>query len=642
MKEAIVAPKRSASGKRGEGSRVLGALGTVYGDLGTSPLYVVPAAFWIGHLALTETNVLGVISMIVWAVTLIVSIKYIGIMMRVDNEGEGGIMALIALLRRTLGKRSKRAARNWGMVGLVGVALFYGDSVITPAISVLSAAEGAQLIAPWLAAWTAPAAIVVLTVLFALQSRGTGKLGKLFSPIMIMWLTVSAAIGAVWIAQSPEILVALSPLTTLQFAIAHPAGAFIAVGAVVLSITGAEALYADMGHFGRNAIVKSWFGIVYPALLLNYLGQGAMLLKQDPSGSVLNTYFLMFPSWAVTPVVVLAMFATFVASQSAIAGAFSLTRQAVRLGFLPRLRIVHTSDEAGQIYIGGLNWLMYVVVVLLIVGFGTSTRLSGAFGMAVSGTLLASSVLLIVAAPYVWKRTWRLVRVLGMVFIAVEIVFVAANSTKFLHGAWVPIAIAASVLIVLTTWAKGNRIVAAHRRRREGLLADFLQKFRRRQDIVRIPGVAVYVSHHRGYTPLALWAGVDRLHELNESVIIVFASVENVPHITLSERGVVSNLGSDTDGIVEVTLRFGFEEIPNIPLALEHLRGSIAELDINLHEANYFISESDVIFSEHTHSPMGYLRGQLYTGLHRLSAPSPAYYRLPPGRTIDMAAYVEL
>ena len=632
----------SAGEKGKETSRVFGALGVVFGDIGTSPLYVVPAVFWIGRLELTKGNVLGIISMVVWAITLIVAIKYVSIMMRVSNDGEGGVMALVALLRRTLGKRSKRAVRNWAIVGLAGVALFYGDSVITPAISVLSAVEGAQLVLPSFTIWVVPIAVAVLTLLFVVQARGTGKLGKWFGPIMAIWFAVSAVIGAVWIYQSPEVLVALSPLTALQFIVEHPFSAFIAMGAVVLSVTGAEALYADMGHFGRKAVAKGWFIVVYPALLLNYLGQGALLLRQNQSGSVLNTYFHMFPDWAIIPAVILATLAAFIASQSVIAGAFSLTRQAVRLGYLPRLRIIHPSDEAGQVYVGGLNWLMYLAVVTLVVAFGSSTRLSDAYGMAESGTMFASSILLLVVAPYVWRRAWPLVRVFGAVFLIIDGVFIAACATKFLHGAWVPIAIATCVLFLLTTWAKGGEIVAANRRRHEGPIRDFLQELHHRRDVMRIPGVAVYVAHHRGYTPLALRAAADSLHELNESVIIVLVEVADVPHIPAAERADISNLGSDSDGIVEVTLHFGFEEIPNIPLALEHLRGSVPELAINLDTATYFISESDVIFSKRTHSSMGYLRGQLYTALHRVSAPSPMYFRLPPGRTIDMAAYVEL
>ena len=331
-----------------EPSRALGALGVVFGDIGTSPLYAVPAAFFIGNLSPDRGTVLGIISMILWAVTLIVALKYVGIMMRVDNEGEGGVMALVALLRRTLGRRSEHAARNWAFVGVAGVALFYGDSVITPAISVLSAVEGTQLILPDFAMWTAPIAVAVLTILFMAQAKGTGRLGEYFGPLMVVWFVVSGLIGLMWVLRSPETLVALSPLTALSFMIDHPLSALLATGAVVLSVTGAEALYADMGHFGRKAIAGSWFGLVYPALILNYLGQGAMLLQEHTNG-VVNTYFHLFPGWAVAFVVVLATLATCIASQSVIAGAFSLTRQAVQLGYLPRLRIMHPTDGAGQI-----------------------------------------------------------------------------------------------------------------------------------------------------------------------------------------------------------------------------------------------------------------------------------------------------
>jgi KUP system potassium uptake protein len=624
-----------------EPSKALGALGVVFGDIGTSPLYAVPAAFFIGNLSPDRGSVLGIISMIVWAVTLIVAIKYVGIMMRVDNDGEGGVMALVALLRRALGAHSKHAARNWALVGITGVALFYGDSVITPAISVLSAVEGTRLILPDFTLWTAPIAVVVLTVLFLVQAKGTERLGGLFGPLMVVWFMVSGAIGAIWIMRAPETLIALSPLTALFFIASHPLSALLATGAVVLSVTGAEALYADMGHFGRKAITRGWFGLVYPALILNYLGQGALLLREQ-SHSTVNTYFHLFPGWAVPWVVVLATLATCIASQSVIAGAFSLTRQAVRLGYLPRLRIMHPTDEAGQVYVGGLNWLMYVGVIGLVVAFGSSERLSDAYGMAESGTLFASSVLLMVAAPYVWKRAWPLVRVAGTLFLVVEFGFIVACLAKLLHGAWVPLVIAGCVLIVLTTWAEGSEIVAARRRRREGLLTSFLQSLRTRRDIVRVPGVAVYLAHHQGYTPLALRAAADRLHELNKSVVIAIVKVENVPRVTQAERAEINNLGNDVDGVIEVLLHFGFDEVPNVPLALEHLEGLAPELDLDITSATYFISESDVVFNERTHSSMGYLRAQLFSGLHRVSAPSPVYFRLPPGRTIDMAAYVEL
>lgn len=630
-----------AKKQRKEPSRALGALGVVFGDIGTSPLYAVPAAFFIGNLSPDRGTVLGIISMILWAVTLIVALKYVGIMMRMDNDGDGGVMALVALLRRTLGRRSKHAARNWAFVGVAGVALFYGDSIITPAISVLSAVEGARLILPEFALWTAPMAVFVLTILFMAQAKGTGRLGAWFGPLMVTWFAVTGLVGAVWIVRMPEALIALSPLTAFSFIFEHPMSALLAGGAVVLSVTGAEALYADMGHFGRKAITGSWFGLVYPALMLNYLGQGAMLLERHADG-VVNTYFHLFPGWAVPFVVVLATIATCIASQSVIAGAFSLTRQAVRLGYLPRLRIMHPTDDAGQVYVAGLNWLMYIGVIVLVIAFGSSARLSDAYGMAESGTLLASSILLIVVAPYVWKRKWPLVRILGAVFLVVEFGFIVACLAKLLHGAWVPLVIAGCVLIVLTTWAQGSEIVAMRRRRREGLLDNFLRELHRRRTIVRVPGIAVYLAHHQGYTPLALRAAADRLHELNQSVVIAIVKVENVPRITPVERAEINNLGSDTDGIIEVVLHFGFDEVPNVPLALERLEGLAPELKLDIADATYFISESDVVLNEHAHSSMGYLRAQLFSGLHRVSAPSPAYFRLPPGRTIDMAAYVEL
>ncbi len=621
-----------------EPSKALGALGVVFGDIGTSPLYALPAAFWLGHFNATPENIFGIVSMIIWAITIIVAIKYITLMMQADNDGEGGIMALVALLRRAGKKTQAIPAKRWAVIGLVGVALFYGDSVITPAISVLSAVEGIQISVPGLADWTAPIALAVLTILFMLQSRGTAKLGTLFGPIMLLWFGVSAVAGGYMIRTHPEILWALSPVSAITFITHNPASAFIALGAVVLAITGAEALYADMGHFGRRAVTSSWFVVVYPALILNYLGQGALLLG-NPQATV-STYFYLFPDWAQLFAVVLATVATLIASQSVIAGAFSLTRQAVQLGYLPRLRIVHTSNESGQIYIAGLNWGMYVMVALLVVLFGTSARLSDAYGMAESGTLLASTILLMAAARTIWKTSYPWVYLLGIGLLVIEGSFVVACSAKLIHGAWIPLAIALLVLIVLVTWAQGSEIIAAERRRREGKLDIFVHELSVTRDLVRTPGTTIYLTHHAGYTPLALRATVERLHELSKSVVVVTVQMMNAPHIPLTERATVNSLGSTHDGIVSIILQFGFDDVPNIPLALEHLQGTKPELKLDLNDATYFISESDVALRRHPQ--INYLRAQLFTALHRISAPSPVYFRLPPERTIDMASYVEL
>lgn len=612
----------------------LGALGVVFGDIGTSPLYALPAAFWLGHFETSTTNVLGIVSLIVWSITVIVSIKYIGFMMHANNHGEGGIMALVALIRRALGKHR---AKRWTLVGMVGIALFYGDSVITPAISVLSAVEGLEVALPALASWIVPISLLILVGLFAIQSRGTARLGRWFGPVMLGWFLVSAVAGIAMIIRQPLVLFALSPLTALEFVVSSPTAAFVAMGAVVLSVTGAEALYADMGHFGRAATTRSWLYVVYPALVLNYLGQGAyLLLHKEPT----TIYFRLFPDWALLPVVVLATAATLVASQSVIAGAFSLTRQAVQLGLLPKLRVRHTSDEVGQVYIAGLNWMMFVAVALLVLVFGSSTRLADAYGMAESGTLLASSVLLVVAARYMWPHRRWVAYGAATVFICFEVAFVAACSVKLAYGAWIPLAIAACVLIVLTTWTRGSELVARERHRREGKLRDFVARMPHEPQIARINGTAIYLAHHPGFTPLALHATVEHLHELSRHVIIVTVETANVPHIAPADRAEIDNLGNGGDGVVQVKLRFGFNEAPNVPRALEYLHGRSPELNVDPATATYFISDSDIVVARH--GAINRMRARLFANLHRIAAPSPTYFHLPPEQTIDMASYVAL
>lgn len=628
----------SGSEEQPSGGSTLGALGVVFGDIGTSPLYAISAAFWLGNFAATKENVLGVVSLIVWAVTLIVSIKYVMIMMRADNNGEGGIMALVALITRSMKDKPHSHAKRWAFVGLVGVALFYGDSAITPAISVLSAVEGVRVALPALAAWTVPIALVALVALFAMQSRGTAQLGRLFGPIMVLWFVCSAGVGGAAIMNAPEVLQALSPVAAFEFIIHQPMIAFVALGAVVLSVTGAEALYADMGHFGRGAVRRGWFMLVYPALLLNYLGQGAFLLTHPQTTN--NIYFWLYPSWAQGFVVILATLATLIASQSVITGAFSLTRQAIQLRFLPQFRIRHTSESAGQIYIPSINWLMLTLVAVLVVAFGSSVKLSNAFGMAESGTLLASTILLLAAARYVWPRGRAVIYGLGSLLLAMEGAFVLACSMKFIHGAWVPIAIASAVLVIFTTWARGSEIVSKERRRREGPLGAYIANLSADHNLVRTKGTAIYLAHHPGYTPLALRATVERLHELSESVVVVTVKTANVPHIALEERAAIDELGDKTDGVVKVVLTFGFNEVPNVPLALKHLHGLSPELNINPETATYFISESDIALARH--GAMSRLQARLFTGLHRISAPSPDHFRLPTEQTIDMASYVKL
>ncbi len=623
--------------QKGTWRKSLGALGIVFGDIGTSPLYALPAAFALGHFAATKDNVVGVVSMILWAITIIVAVKYVSLIMRADNEGEGGIMALVALLRRS--QKPGHHVLTWSFIGLVGVALFYGDSIITPAISVLSAVEGLRIAVPALSEWVIPISVVVLLGLFFIQSRGTAKLGGLFGPVMVVWFVVSGAFGAYLVMQNPAILIALSPLTALQFALEQPGSAFVALGAVILAITGAEALYADMGHFGRSAVQKSWFVFVYPALILTYLGQGSVLLANPAATSA--TYFYLFPGWLQFSIVLLATAATLIASQSVISGAFSLTRQAMQLGYVPPLRIKHTSKEAGQIYISGLNWLMCIAVLMLVFAFGSSEKLAGAYGMAESGTLFASTILLAVTARFLWRRSLPLIYLLCVIFGVLELLFVTSSLSKLWHGAWIPLVIAAGVLVIFTTWSKGSHILVAAKRKRGGSLDVFVASLKQKPGLVRVPGVAVYLANNLDVTPTALRTTVERLHELSKTVILVTVQSVTMPRVASEERAEVNELGDGRDGIVQVILLYGYNETPHVPEALEAVQKLSFELAVDVRDATYFISETDISLATR-HPKMNYLRSLLFQGLHRISAPSPAQFHLPPERTIDMESYVEL
>ncbi len=535
----------SKAGGRGKGTALaLGALGVVFGDIGTSPLYSMQTVFSIEHnrVQATRGDVLGVISMVLWSITLVVSMKYVALAMRADNEGEGGILALVALLRRHLRGRLLRVALA---MGVLGAALFYGDAVITPAISVLSAVEGIEVVNPSLGTVVLPLALVILTALFVIQRWGTGVVGKAFGPVMVVWFSVLAVLGLPHIIANPEILQAISPTWAILFVVEHPFIAFVAMGGVVLTITGAEALYADMGHFGARSIRLSWYLVVFPALAVNYLGQGAMILD-DPT-VVRNPFFLMAPSWATLPLVALATVATVIASQAVISGAFSVSRQAVRLGMLPRLAVRHTSrEEGGQIYVPVINWVLLAGVIVLTAAFQSSSRLASAYGLAVTGTLLLTSALFLLLAQQVWKvATWKLV-VYVVLVVAVELTFLGANLTKIVSGGWLPLVIAAIVVALMTTWRRGAEALHAEERDLEGPLPLFLSVVRSHPDeIRRVPGVAVFPHPNSTTTPLALRANVDFNRVVHERVVLVQIVNENVPHVRHVDRVEVDSLGDD-------------------------------------------------------------------------------------------------
>ncbi len=630
-------PRRS---RRALAALTLGALGVVFGDIGTSPLYALQTVFSAdGHIVpLTQAGVYGVISLVFWSVTMIVSVKYLTFIMRADNHGEGGIMALIALVRgASLKGRVAKAALV--ALGIFGASLFYGDGMITPAISVLSAVEGLKVASPGLEQLVVPITVSVLTMLFAIQRFGTGAVGRLFGPVMGLWFGLLALAGVGQITQHPGVLAALSPYYGAKF-ILHDGGvAFIALASIVLAVTGAEALYADMGHFGRSPIRRAWFLLVFPALTLNYLGQGSLILESP--AAVANPFFLLIPHWGRLPMVILATVATIIASQAVISGAFSVTRQAVQLGFLPWLRIHHTSkQEVGQVYAPAVNWGIFVGVVALVVGFGSSAHLASAYGVAVTGTLAIDSLLFLVVVRALWHRPWWLVGLGGFAFLTVDLAFLSANLGKVLHGGWFPLSIALIAFTVLTTWQKGRELVSHNRIAEEGPLRDYVEELRTLDPPLHRPrGTGVFLSSRVDTTPLALRANVEHNQVLHDNVVIVSVQTRNVPHIAPDERLVIDDLGYRDDGITHLTAVFGFQDEPNIP---ETLRLAVArglESDPDVERASYFVSQITIV---RTKAPgMASWRKRLFIAISRNSSNPVERFALPGDRVVLMGSQIE-
>ncbi|MGI8678296.1 MAG: potassium transporter Kup [Jatrophihabitans sp.] len=626
----------------------VGALGVVFGDIGTSPLYALQTVFALdgGKIKPTQSDVYGVISLVFWSITIVVSIKYVMFVMRADNDGEGGVMALAALARRFARGRPRLVGLSL-LLGVLGASLFFGDSVITPAISVLSAVEGLEVAQPSFASAVVPVAVVILGLLFVVQRFGTHVVGRFFGPIMVLWFLVLAVTGLPQVVAHPAIVRALSPTYIVAFVADHPFLAFIALGAVVLSITGAEALYADMGHFGRSPIRRAWFFVVFPCLTLNYLGQGALVLAKPKSIS--NPFFLLAPGWARIPLVVLATMATVIASQAVISGAFSIARQAVRLGFLPNLTVRHTSKkESGQIYVPGINWLLFVSVLLLVLAFQSSQRLATMYGFAVTGTFLIDTTLFLIVATTMWHwARWRLV-LIAVVFGAVELAYFGANVTKIASGGWLPLLIAAAVSTVMTTWQAGRRIVTKRRRRLEGPLQAFVDDLHERK-LRRVPGTAVFPHPTKETTPLALRQNVQFNQVLHEHVVLVSVHSENVPYIPRDERITVDELVHSDDGIVHIEVRFGFQDYQDIPAMLHLARGMSEELDIDPDNASYFLSRLTIQRGnpddDEDDEPTEHLaawRKKLFIGMAHNAANPASNFGLPEDRTVVMGAHLEL
>jgi len=614
------------------GTLVLGAIGVVFGDIGTSPLYTIREAFGPAYgLAASDANVLGVLSLVFWSLTLIVTLKYVLVVMRADNRGEGGIMSLMALAQRGLPVAAS-AGYVVGVLGIFGAALFFGDAVITPAISVLSAVEGLEVLAPHLQPFVVPITIAVLVGLFMLQKRGTARVGRLFGPITVVWLAAIALFGALAIADTPRVLVALSPLPALHFVGHHGGHAFFVLGAVVLAVTGAEALYADMGHFGKRPIQLGWM-LVFPALVLNYFGQGALLL--DHPSAAANPFYRLVPGWALVPTIMLATAATVVASQAVISGAFSLARQAMQLGYLPRMAVVHTSEhEIGQIYLPWINRALLVVVIGLVLGFKNSSALASAYGVSVTGTMLITTGILYVVVTEVWRKRGVAVDLLFAGLLAVDVTFFGANIIKFADGAWVPVALGLVVFTLMRTWRRGQQLMASARAR-DGLKREAFIASLRRQPPLRVGGTAIFLSADPRGVPLAL------RHNLKHNQVLharnVFLTVETlpVPRCDPDERTMIDELG---DGFMSVRLRFGFMEQPDVVAALT--AGVVPGLDYEPMRTTFFASRESVVA---TRRPgMALWRERLFALMQRNATPATESFGVSGNRLVELGTQVEI
>jgi KUP system potassium uptake protein len=624
-----VTPPRTASSTA---ALTLGALGIVYGDIGTSPLYALKEVFANGHVPLTPQNIYGVLSLVFWTITVIVSIKYVVLILRADNNGEGGLIAMLALASQAV-KTKPGLRRKLLMIGIFGTAIFFGDGVITPAISVLSAVEGLKVAAPGLHSYVVPITLIVLTALFMFQRSGTERVGKLFAPVTALWFVVLAVLGLVHIARNPAILAALSPHHALGFMLGHPHVAFIALGSVVLCVTGAEALYADMGHFGKGPIRLAWFSVVMPALVLNYFGQGAMLLA-DPA-KVGNPFYGMAPTWALYPLIALATCATVIASQALITAAFSVTRQVIQLGYLPRMRIVHTSEkETGQIYVPAVNWGLYAGIVAAVLLFGSSSDLAAAYGITVTIDMLITTILTLFVVRYAWKFPWSLVILATGFFFIVDLAFLSANIVKVLDGGWFPLLIGACMFTLMMTWKQGRRLMSSRMREEAVDLPGFLESVFISPP-ARVSGTAVFLVADQGLTPNALLHNLKHNKVLHERNLFVTVRHHEVPWVDAGERSVIEPLGN---GCWQVTLNFGFKNEPDVPAALERLRAHGCSVDDM--DTSYFLSRDIVIPT--FGGGMPHWREKLFAGMHRNASAAADFLRLPTNRVVELGSKVEI
>jgi KUP system potassium uptake protein len=615
----------------------VGAIGIVFGDIGTSPIYAFRETFVGPHpLAIDDLHILGVVSLIFWSMTVVVSLQYVTILLRADNKGEGGTLALVAMLGRYIGK----SKWNWltVLLAVAATSLFYGDSMITPAISVLSAVEGLTTVEAGLSKWVVPIALVLLIGLFFLQKRGTTKVGTLFAPIMLLYFITLAVLGVWHIFDYPAILAALNPWYAVQFFMIDKTLAFLALGSVVLAVTGAEALYSDMGHFGRGPMRLSWFAFVMPCLLLNYFGQGAMIVGMGDASAaqaIENPFFFMAPEMLRLPLVLLATAATFIASQAVISGAFSVTHQAVQLGFIPRLSILHTSDEHhGQIYIPVVNWALMIAVILLVLFFRTSSNLASAYGIAVTGAMTIDTCLMGVLLIAVWKWKWWYAVPVTAVFFLVDGAYFSSNMTKVPDGGWFPLVIAAFAFTLLTTWAKGRRLMKA-RMAEVGLPLDIFAKSGR-NSTAKVPGTAIFMNSGSSGTPSALLHNIKHNKVLHDRVVVLTVAIADVPYVDEVDRTEVQSL---SDGFYRVVVRYGFMEETDVPGALKRL-DNMCGGPFEIMQTSFFLSRQTLLPSEHP--GMAIWREKLFAWMMRNAATPMEFFRLPTNRVVELGSQVEI
>jgi len=611
----------------------LAALGVVYGDIGTSPLYALRECFYGEYgIESTRIHVLGVLSLMFWSLVLVVTLKYLTFVLRADNRGEGGVIALMALVT------PPRGAKVWHRrilvaLGLFGASLLYGDGMITPAISVLSAVEGLQVAAPGMAPYIVPVTVALLVLLFAVQRHGTAGIGAAFGPIMLTWFLVLGIVGAGGVFRAPEVLTALNPLHGVRFLFVGGVRGFLVLGAVFLVVTGAEALYADMGHFGRRPIRLAWLWIVLPTLILNYFGQGALVLR-DPTAAH-NPFYRLFPGWALYPMVLLATVATIIASQAVISGAYSLTRQAIQLDYCPRLEIRHTApEEIGQVYVPRVNWILLLATVALVLGFGSSSRLAAAYGVAVTTTMVIATVLFYVVARERWGWSPWMAGIPALVFLAVDLSFFTANIGKIAHGAWFPLVVGLVVYSLLTTWKRGRQILGQRLRDKAVSLERFLEEIRQ-DPPPRVPGRAVFMTGNGEYVPPALHHNLKHNRILHEEVVILTVLTEEMPRVPTRQRLELEDLG---DGFHRIQVRYGFMEDPDVPhvLQLARRRG----LEFTLPETSFFLGREAILARGKSGMPRW--REHLFAFLARNAQGATAFYRLPPGQVVELGEQVEL